>query len=128
MAPSTVPQPAVARPRKTLDRVRPRALKTVETREVEMLQDVMDALDDAQIKHSAAAAFMEISEAQLSRQLAGQEHLSARRLGLLPPEFHMALIVRRARRFDLHVQSRTRRREHFAKAQQVLLDIAEDRL
>ena len=55
------------------------------------------------------AELMGISEAQLSRQLAGMEHLSAHRLQALPQAFHLAYDdIRASRHEELHVIADTK--------------------
>lgn len=46
------------------------------------------ALDKARIRLKEAAICMEISEAQLSRQIRGQEHMHVDRVAQLPAAFH----------------------------------------
>lgn len=63
-------------------------------------QDVIAALNDAQLSHKEAAALMGISEPVLSRQLSGEPntHLSLWRLAALPESFWDAFDIRRAER------------------------------
>lgn len=65
--------------------------------------DISAALHDVGLSRKQTAAEMGITEPQLSRQLQGQEHLSAWRLMLLPVSFHVALAKRRAQRVGLTV-------------------------
>lgn len=81
-----------------------------------LLEDVRASLDDAQIKVTAAAAYMGLSVSLLSRQLRGHEHLSAKRLSLLPPEFWGGFIVRRARRFGFYIVPKAKRQARLTEA------------
>jgi hypothetical protein len=64
-------------------------------------QDIELALAKAGLSHKAAAILMDISEAQLSRQLSGHEQLSAWRLQRLPTAFHKELTMLQAERQGL---------------------------
>lgn len=90
--------------------------KPIENHEQALLHDVIAALADAGLKHDSAAAFMGISGPQLSRQLSGREHLSAKRMSLLPSEFWGCFLVRRCRRFGLYTVPMARRRELIGQA------------
>lgn len=61
-----------------------------------LAQCVADAIDALGWKREYAAALMQISPAQLTRQLAGLEHLSALRLAELPDDFQREYDRRRA--------------------------------
>jgi len=59
----------------------------------EYLGRVRKAMQLSGVSPKCAALTMGLDKAQLSRQLDGQEHLSAKRLALLPPLFHQWLAV-----------------------------------
>ena len=78
-------------PRKTLDAARPRggALNSVE----DVGAVVVAALDRSDISQKEAALTMGLADAQFTRQLQGKEHLSLRRLWLLPNRFWRELLM-----------------------------------
>lgn len=63
--------------------------------------DVRESLELARIPLSAAAIDMGIKHPQLTKQLAGEGHLSLRRLANLPVQFHQWFAVVRARRLGV---------------------------
>jgi hypothetical protein len=84
-----------------LDRIERKSLKAALTREPEPLNcleapaaaAIVTALERAGLSQKAAAIEMGISEAQFTRQLRGQEHVSWQRLFKLPVAFWRELIV-----------------------------------
>lgn len=127
-----LPMLGAARPVKSIEKLPKTALrgavKAIEGAEAEMLLDVARALDDAGISQDAAATFMGITAPQLNRQLKGSwsEHLSVRRLGLLPREFQQAFNKRRCRRVQQHCQSQEKRTERINQVTASLLMLLEE--
>lgn len=79
-------------------------------------RDIQEALASAGLSLKAAALYMDMDHAQLSRQLDGDGHVSVTRLASLPPEFHRWFAVKLAERYGLPKAIRAGQRLRMARA------------